>query len=594
MEEGQCSVCSKKGAKACSRCKVQLYCGKECQRKDWKTHKKVCSDVTQTTFIRENVLPPQGLEPSDPMNAMLEHMYSLNLGAGLGLGQAPQMPKFHDEYKKVYPRDGAFYTKLRDSWLMSRMYSKEMVLKELRMNEFDERIFQKRWGPCALSYEFAVFLSGNPKPGDIFYNKPSSAYGYLPGQEIYQSMRNSPVPQQTFEFGETYVAVGFVDLFPLVVGTIAAKDESPSGLDPMVFYGYDRSVIVITRNMVLYQMMKDSTCIDSILQVWFSTGWSKKTLEDFQLSCHKVLKNLDPKIPSYLPIKELLTHWMKTSVGMKSVQILWTQHVAQHMLDPIPNLRHEKDRVEYARYISTGHIFGRENGDYVYGNLTMFSLPDSFKGFKREEENFFAAIAMNQIEYKQSLLKSVTKKISDGVQKLMEYIKNGSVTCHFTAAEFSLENKEELARIKMLNAKAIDWSNVPDYLKHDDFFEMARACDGTSTLHSLHFMNWMYYVFGTCIIDYSDRAAEVYKELVIEREKDFRDAKGSRPYFRQDNYIEYYLNYSQHALGKRYVKNFIDFFFGGRNVTVGDLIFEDFNPFARSQDTYFISFEFRK
>jgi hypothetical protein len=42
-----CRCCSKPGSSllACSRCKVTYYCGRECQTKDWKEHKKVCSQT---------------------------------------------------------------------------------------------------------------------------------------------------------------------------------------------------------------------------------------------------------------------------------------------------------------------------------------------------------------------------------------------------------------------------------------------------------------------------------------------------------------------------------------------------------------------
>jgi len=36
-------ICGKIAPKKCSRCKVQRYCSKECQRDDWNEHKKICS-----------------------------------------------------------------------------------------------------------------------------------------------------------------------------------------------------------------------------------------------------------------------------------------------------------------------------------------------------------------------------------------------------------------------------------------------------------------------------------------------------------------------------------------------------------------------
>mmetsp|Transcript_34974 Transcript_34974/g.71362 ORF Transcript_34974/g.71362 Transcript_34974/m.71362 type:complete len:367 (-) Transcript_34974:105-1205(-) len=43
-----CAVCAKKEValdvfKKCQRCRTTYYCGKECQKKDWKAHKKTCS-----------------------------------------------------------------------------------------------------------------------------------------------------------------------------------------------------------------------------------------------------------------------------------------------------------------------------------------------------------------------------------------------------------------------------------------------------------------------------------------------------------------------------------------------------------------------
>lgn len=34
----------------CSRCEVTAYCGKECQKKHWKKHKKVCKEPNNERF----------------------------------------------------------------------------------------------------------------------------------------------------------------------------------------------------------------------------------------------------------------------------------------------------------------------------------------------------------------------------------------------------------------------------------------------------------------------------------------------------------------------------------------------------------------
>lgn len=45
---GACEVCGKiEGTKRCSGCKQLSYCGKECQKKDWKRHKTYCGKSVQ-------------------------------------------------------------------------------------------------------------------------------------------------------------------------------------------------------------------------------------------------------------------------------------------------------------------------------------------------------------------------------------------------------------------------------------------------------------------------------------------------------------------------------------------------------------------
>ena len=51
-ESPACANCKKTATaanlaslKACAKCKTTQYCGRDCQKADWKTHKKVCAKV---------------------------------------------------------------------------------------------------------------------------------------------------------------------------------------------------------------------------------------------------------------------------------------------------------------------------------------------------------------------------------------------------------------------------------------------------------------------------------------------------------------------------------------------------------------------
>lgn len=84
---------------------------------------------------------------------------------------------------------------------------------------------EKRWGPSRdLNPEhLEQFLSSSPELGSIYGR---SDYPY-PHNEVHQTMRDTCMANLIYEFGKTYVGIGYVDLFQIAWGHYK---ESISGI----------------------------------------------------------------------------------------------------------------------------------------------------------------------------------------------------------------------------------------------------------------------------------------------------------------------------------------------------------------------------
>ncbi|KAI1114217.1 putative MYND domain protein [Nemania sp. NC0429] len=74
--QGTCNSCKKESddLKKCAKCTTTLYCSRDCQKTDWKTHKKICGkqahersspgsqSASQSTNASTALSPPKGLE----------------------------------------------------------------------------------------------------------------------------------------------------------------------------------------------------------------------------------------------------------------------------------------------------------------------------------------------------------------------------------------------------------------------------------------------------------------------------------------------------------------------------------------------------
>ncbi|KAK6197130.1 hypothetical protein LQW54_010925 [Pestalotiopsis sp. IQ-011] len=48
-----CAICNSKQTKTCAGCKSTAYCGKACQKEDWRCHKLLCSSLAQSALETE-------------------------------------------------------------------------------------------------------------------------------------------------------------------------------------------------------------------------------------------------------------------------------------------------------------------------------------------------------------------------------------------------------------------------------------------------------------------------------------------------------------------------------------------------------------
>lgn len=77
-----CTTCKKEPPQVtlrnCAKCTTTPYCSRECQKADWKTHKKTCAkqagEASSASSARANLSPPKGLEgPVDKPFTRLEN-----------------------------------------------------------------------------------------------------------------------------------------------------------------------------------------------------------------------------------------------------------------------------------------------------------------------------------------------------------------------------------------------------------------------------------------------------------------------------------------------------------------------------------------
>jgi len=456
-----CNVCGDSGAKRCTNCYSVAYCSTGCQKEDWNSHKKVCKKLNR----------PQ------PQQVLKEWRH---------------VPDVVAEYStSIY-----FWDEHHTATLIERMKTVGRSTIDLSDQEILDLINDQvdHWSN-------AVDADGQriigDKIGDFIDFTPFKADRDTAWKQIFRHCVSFP---QVYEFGHTYVGLGYVDLWQLMDGTYLNVDKAN-----LKFYGFDGSELAVARSLVILEMMKASfgeISSKTILQVWFSSCLDAQTKTQFtsflqkHLSCHSSVNN--PLLKKYAKI------WLKRLPHMSTEDAKFDFHMdcdVEDFFHPLLNLKREGDRLKFMRYLMTGCLFVEEV-KAVCGNPTILPCETTDDKWLQDPEPAFAFINLSSIDLNtESLIGSILNYIKYKLMSFRILVQNEKVQCFLEVKFVKPDDTAFAKRLQELKPYGIDWGDLPDYMRRLDFLDFAEKCSGPDTLHFFHSMDWTRHVFGASWTD---------------------------------------------------------------------------------------------
>jgi hypothetical protein len=206
----------------------------------------------------------------------------------------------------------------------------------------------------------------------------------------------------------------------------------------------------------------------------------------------------------------LLLHWQRASVSLRAARSQWLR-TSKEPVDAA-NFRLAADRAAYLSYCLSGDVLPAR-ADSV-PNVMMFALPEGVT--RASLESVFDVVPMKELlEHRSATVDIVAAAASylrAGIAQLCSRVRAGAVTIEVRLGRVEL-GSAVVAAISSLRPYTMSWSNVLDYMRPRDFWQLARACsDGAGTVHLACSMNWVVSTHGWCLFDY--RKVKKRRELV--------------------------------------------------------------------------------
>uniref|UniRef100_A0A7S1KRN9 Uncharacterized protein n=1 Tax=Percolomonas cosmopolitus TaxID=63605 RepID=A0A7S1KRN9_9EUKA len=304
---------------------------------------------------------------------------------------------FDEEYKnectkknvntQLSKTNAHYLAEIRSSLEMMPMQTDSLL--EMLPHQQEPLHFMKRYG-VKNGEHFALirnFLIGNPQLGDLI-PVPSDLphFKYL-SKHNFRNV-SSPVGLDLTQ-AECVVGIGFCDLFDLLDAEYADDSQKP-----LAYHGFEANPFNVAKFTSVVEMLRDTTVpLYCILQVWYSSAWSKETTTIFKRKCRNLLKqediNATERVRSYWKL------WSSplSKVTLKHARTQWREfHPPTCNIAKVPAfLKRREDRIAYIDYLLNGEI----GGDVNTGSLCMYM--DAEKQQQPPEESIFLAIPTDGI-----------------------------------------------------------------------------------------------------------------------------------------------------------------------------------------------------
>lgn len=274
-------------------------------------------------------------------------------------------------------------------------------------------------------------------------------------------------------------------------------------------------------------MLNDASIpVNHVLQVWYSSTWSKGTFSSFKRSVWAL------ELPAQKPgIHQLVDFWKSAAApDLTNCRREWLRYFVNDARKwdacTIASLVRQLDRLAACRYFLTGDVCDEreESADQLeVGSLTMWALPLGSLPL-RNADSIFATMSLEDYlpvpEQADSIIQLFVNDISKKLNSIRQLLLEGRLEIEIWQDELTSDSCQLLSRISALSPAGISWSNLLDYTDFASFHAVAARCSAPDsfTTHYAYSMEWVKDVYGITLADWCRGRQALRASLLVELE----------------------------------------------------------------------------